>query len=55
MVHCCDAVISYFVAKLWCKAFAHFHAAAVKHHSTKVVCKMWFPMIFHNEKHVYWH
>jgi hypothetical protein len=31
-MHCCDATASSFVAKVWGKVFAHFHAVAMKHH-----------------------
>jgi hypothetical protein len=30
MVHCCDIATSYFVAKVWRKTYAHFHAATIK-------------------------
>jgi hypothetical protein len=34
MVHCHDATVSYFVAKVWGEVFAHFYAVAVKHESS---------------------
>jgi hypothetical protein len=34
MVNCRDATASSFVAKVRGEVFAHFHAVAVKHHSS---------------------
>jgi hypothetical protein len=34
MVHCCDAIASSFVAKVRSEVFTHFHAVAVKCHSS---------------------
>jgi hypothetical protein len=33
MMHSCDATASSFVAEVWGKFFAHFHAVTVKRHS----------------------
>jgi hypothetical protein len=33
-VRCRDATASSFIAKVWGKVFAHFHAVAAKYHSS---------------------
>jgi hypothetical protein len=33
-MHCCDTTASSSVAKVWCEVFAHFHASAIKCHSS---------------------
>jgi hypothetical protein len=33
-VYCHDATVSSFVARVQCEVFTHFHAVAVKHHSS---------------------
>jgi hypothetical protein len=42
-------------AYIYIYIYTHTHTHTLTHTHTKVVRKRRFPMIFHNEKHVYWH